>query len=152
MICQIERVALRMESVGRNAVFIRPIKRYRVSLSAWRAWVEIGSSGNPSCQVIVALRMESVGRNPIAGYYRRVHGCPSLSAWRAWVEMCNLFHFIRIEFVALRMESVGRNHFGADPAHCLRASLSAWRAWVEMRKLRLRLRKRLRRSPHGERG
>ena len=87
MICQIERVALRMESVGRNAVFIRPIKRYRVSLSAWRAWVEIGSSGNPSCQMIVALRMDRVSRTPSAGYYSRVHGAPSLSAWRAWVEI-----------------------------------------------------------------
>ena len=35
-------VALRMESVGRNRMLLTDIDRYpNLSLSAWRAWVEI---------------------------------------------------------------------------------------------------------------
>ena len=53
-----------MESVGRNSFLCITTLRKALSLSAWRAWVEIGLFGKL-----------------LTGFYT------SLSAWRAWVEM-----------------------------------------------------------------
>ena len=63
-------VALRMESVDRNSEWLSH-KVYRTwSLSAWRAWIEIGGGGGGVPSSGVALRMESVDRN-----YTRIFGC-----------------------------------------------------------------------------
>ena len=56
-------VALRKESVDRNAYGrINDISRL-MSLSARRAWIEIDFSGTAWVQEFVALRKESVDRN-----------------------------------------------------------------------------------------
>ena len=57
-----------------------------MSLSARRAWIEIGCVGVLGCWSVVALRKESVDRNA------RLWAClclapRSLSARRAWIEM-----------------------------------------------------------------
>ena len=103
------KVALRKESVDRNGMEINGVSYDVWSLSARRAWIEIGRHGHfkflraslsarrawieisiddlePSTTRRVALRKESVDRNL---HYRRV----------------NLFRFK----VALRKESVDRN-------------------------------------------
>ena len=78
------------------------------SLSARRAWIEIGSAWVQEFPELVALRKESVDRNkiriaPINSVSR------SLSARRAWIEMGRC---------------VQRNERGL--------SLSARRAWIEI--------------------
>ena len=79
-----------------------------MSLSAWRAWVEIAFPTFFDTSLVVALRMESVGRN----YCLNRKQC--------------------ITHVALRMESVGRNGVIEIIKVTADASLSAWRAWVEI--------------------
>ena len=57
-------VALRKESVDRNTRRSVEMKLDRTSLSARRAWIEIGSNLSMLCSVgKVALRKESVDRN-----------------------------------------------------------------------------------------
>ena len=81
-----------------------------VSLSSWRAWIEICDS------------------------LRRAHVWKSLSSWRAWIEMktgrmpptpatCRSPHGER----GLKYDS-----HGAAQDH--RRSLSSWRAWIEIRR------------------
>ena len=56
-------VALRKESVDRNAIFQHAVMEHFGSLSARRAWIEI-SRGPRICRSAgVALRKESVDRN-----------------------------------------------------------------------------------------
>ena len=74
-----------MESVGRNSYDITGGVDFMGSLSAWRAWVEMGQYLCSGCACSVALRMESVGRN-----------------YSTQSELSG-------KTVALRMESVGRN-------------------------------------------
>ena len=56
-------VALRKESVDRNAVVDILPERDLLSLSARRAWIEISSSLDDILAGVVALRKESVDRN-----------------------------------------------------------------------------------------
>ena len=57
-------VALRKESVDRNApCTVTNTDRRSGSLSARRAWIEIGNSGTQAEPQKVALRKESVDRN-----------------------------------------------------------------------------------------
>ena len=56
-------VALRKESVDRNASALLVYLALIRSLSARRAWIEISSSGVDFAQDWVALRKESVDRN-----------------------------------------------------------------------------------------
>ena len=59
-------VALRKESVDRNATPVRSQYSHRRSLSARRAWIEITSDVSESESLAeVALRKESVDRNMI---------------------------------------------------------------------------------------
>ena len=78
-------VALRKESVDRNARFRNFGTLRRWSLSARRAWIEIGSAETAKTSIGVALRKESVDRNQVA------------------------VHFVGLSAVALRKESVDRN-------------------------------------------
>ena len=56
-------VALRKESVDRNAGVLFLIDEIQLSLSARRAWIEISTAPATSEPQIVALRKESVDRN-----------------------------------------------------------------------------------------
>ena len=81
-----DRVALRKESVDRNIIIYIKKQGRKLSLSARRAWIEIG------------YRRSS----PLASH-------SSLSARRAWIEMLvPELHLDGIS-VALRKESVDRN-------------------------------------------
>ena len=79
-------VALRKESVDRN---MREDVSYNIketSLSARRAWIEIGASHNFCIFLSVALRKESVDRNSTTRIGKKVENT-SLSARRAWIEI-----------------------------------------------------------------
>ena len=124
------RVALRKESVDRNVPDWAEIARREASLSARRAWIEIGrtsTTGKPSpslsarrawiemaassfrppeaWQSLSARRawIEIHQRTQQSEVYR------SLSARRAWIEICCHALHITAGHVALRKESVDRN-------------------------------------------
>ena len=61
-ICRI--VALRKESVDRNISLNSITYADPLSLSARRAWIEIGTLAAQNLYTMVALRKESVDRNP----------------------------------------------------------------------------------------
>ena len=100
-------VALRKESVDRNGSVISG-SRYKRSLSARRAWIEI--------------RLTDMS----AAWNR------SLSARRAWIEIILPPVDTSSVKVALRKESVDRNLPLILPAVPFRMSLSARRAWIEI--------------------
>ena len=78
------------------------------SLSARRAWIEIGVDFAEDWLNAVALRKESVDRNNIA--LASFRACTmSLSARRAWIEIVVGRSQGRWQPVALRKESVDRN-------------------------------------------
>ena len=60
-------VALRKESVDRNARILDPVNPELVSLSARRAWIEILALRRQLQSPEVALRKESVDRNAFHG-------------------------------------------------------------------------------------
>ena len=101
-------VALRKESVDRNANTAAPLDFFPTSLSARRAWIEIFRRAQRSRCQNVALRKESVDRNDAVGannHKRRV---------------------------ALRKESVDRNSDVEWKIVATYKSLSARRAWIEI--------------------
>ena len=59
----VDWVALRKESVDRNRALLAVVAASVASLSARRAWIEIGIGGAKTMAVYVALRKESVDRN-----------------------------------------------------------------------------------------
>ena len=79
-----------------------------LSLSARRAWIEIGGWKVIDFSITVALRKESVDRN--------CDDVPNLCYHR----------------VALRKESVDRNMYKVAAVHIIEVSLSARRAWIEI--------------------
>ena len=166
-------VALRKESVDRNALPRRLRHSVNRSLSARRAWIEIAIISTWKPQTTVALRKESVDRN--TGYMlpsasistslsaRRAwieigpstakRATPaSLSARRAWIEMQSKATTICALWVALRKESVDRNVVGSTVSVGDKGSLSARRAWIEISRWRRQALPISRRSPQGERG
>ena len=56
-------VALRKESVDRNIMYLLTASAFLMSLSARRAWIEIGAPTTQADKHAVALRKESVDRN-----------------------------------------------------------------------------------------
>ena len=99
-----------------------------LSLSARRAWIEIGSAISGS-------------------RYRR-----SLSARRAWIEITQRTYQQGEKQVALRKESVDRN-IKLDVSYNIKeTSLSARRAWIEISFNPQQWHLAQRRSPQGERG
>ena len=146
-------VALRKESVDRNGYISRHDCFFRLSLSARRAWIEIGRYRHLKFFCAVALRKESVDRNPPVDT-SSVRLSLSLSARRAWIEMGWRLTECLMMYVALRKESVDRNSHGKFPfrsypvalrkesvdRNCKRngrarrpgQSLSARRAWIEI--------------------
>ena len=122
-------VALRKESVDRNAAVACVVAVLAASLSARRAWIEIRLPAPLRCWWMVALRKESVDRNSVCGSHRAARR-KSLSARRAWIEMANLA-------AALALSA---------------ASLSARRAWIEIDNPCNKCSYMMGRSPQGERG
>ena len=98
-----------------------------VSLSSWRAWIEIflwcccqcPSSRSPHGERGLKY-LQSLGQAQI---------CASLSSWRAWIEIELCRRYAR-----------------------MRKSLSSWRAWIEISSARAISLRPSSRSPHGERG
>ena len=82
-------VALRKESVDRNAVIVSALHVNGGSLSARRAWIEIRCSPVLVFTNFVALRKESVDRN-LSALPGKAVTTRSLSARRAWIEMSSL--------------------------------------------------------------
>ncbi len=84
-------VALRKESVDRNAAVLRYPNIIFGSLSARRAWIEMLLPMYLLKYGIVALRKESVDRNAstLLVYLALIR---SLSARRAWIEMGGVTH------------------------------------------------------------
>ena len=122
----------------------------RLSLSSWRAWIEIGLLGVllgnvwslSSWRAWIEMKQERRCRTQTAR--RSPHGerglkyskygeffvsGGSLSSWRAWIEIPTT---------------------GTDRA--AETSLSSWRAWIEIVKPCDLPQYRIGRSPHGERG
>ena len=79
-------VALRKESVDRNAKRLSNALEHLRSLSARRAWIEISVRSHPGKPKAVALRKESVDRNDAMQVIIIIMHS-SLSARRAWIEM-----------------------------------------------------------------
>ena len=94
--------------MDRNLSFPNSIRRCLMSLSARRAWIEIG----------LALR--------------QLQFALSLSARRAWIEIVVLKAPEKPCQVALRKESVDRNLRNRRNKNILLTSLSARRAWIEI--------------------
>ena len=122
------RVALRKESVDRNIKADVSYNIKETSLSARRAWIEIGSADYVQYNYNVALRKESVDRN---------------NSFRKKGQANN---------VALRKESVDRNDEQTEEESAAEESLSARRAWIEIIDDLEPSRTRKCRSPQGERG
>ena len=100
------------------------------SLSARRAWIEIGASHNFCIFLSVALRKESVDRNSTTRIGKKVENT-SLSARRAWIEI----RLIRIDTGSKGSLSARRAWIEmSSPWNDHRAitSLSARRAWIEI--------------------
>ena len=95
--------------MDRNTKKDRQIIKFRVSLSARRAWIEICTWPIWRQRTGVALRKESVDRNLPDGIQLRSH-----------------------RLVALRKESVDRNIQTKDTPKTRKKSLSARRAWIEI--------------------
>ena len=101
-------VALRKESVDRNKDLAGKASALLKSLSARRAWIEIGWIPETADDCQVALRKESVDRNG-SSVLRPDRRVQSLSARRAWIEI--------------------RQSFCRSACYL---SLSARRAWIEI--------------------
>ena len=101
-------VALRKESVDRNAEDWLDAGSLSRSLSARRAWIEMPTRCWIPKTVTVALRKESVDRNIIDYVNDAINGW-SLSARRAWIEIKYVVKDSDFSGVALRKESVDRN-------------------------------------------
>ena len=108
-----------------HACLAQPVK----SLSARRAWIEIISPPSDALRSWVALRKESVDRNPENGSFD-TSVARSLSARRAWIEISMSYNAVKFWVW----------------------SLSARRAWIEIMGMIWRFRMVLCRSPQGERG
>ena len=100
-----------------------------VSLSARRAWIEIGKNIARLNPKTVALRKESVDRN---------------------TRLANIL--VIAAKVALRKESVDRNAADNLDVNSGKVSLSARRAWIEMHHGGIDTKHPTGRSPQGERG
>ena len=123
------KVALRKESVDRNATTLLVYLALIRSLSARRAWIEILMKCQAKKYSGVALRKESVDRNLlVVGSLTMIGG--SLSARRAWIEMV----------------------ITAMTGQISVSSLSARRAWIEIKIWYCGTSIGLSRSPQGERG
>ena len=121
------------------------------SLSARRAWIEIGLR---SCRLDCRPRSLSARRAWIEITFKPciVDTSASLSARRAWIEIGSGTPLPQPGRVALRKESVDRNQNRSKSNRSHRSPLSARRAWIEMAGHPAHGLPRMGRSPQGERG
>ena len=102
------------------------------SLSARRAWIEIGNNSSMLCNVEVALRKESVDRN---AFPFRLSTQKEVALRKESVDRNFLATLLlRMLQVALRKESVDRNIAALCGHSQPRKSLSARRAWIEIKR------------------
>ena len=150
-----DKVALRLESVDWNVLGVdlweswkrrsplgeRGLKYHALncflrntkSLSAWRAWIEIGNNRNQEIITIVALRLESVDWNTAVvgqtaedgtvalhlesvdwntkNFGRGTTYILSLSVWRAWIKIATIIIFARLQSAFFRLEDLDWNMF-----------------------------------------
>ena len=120
------------------------------SLSARRAWIEIG--------VLLGCIKEVLSLSARRAWIEILESkqidpsVMSLSARRAWIEMLVYLALIRYLVVALRKESVDRNLSALPGKAVTTRSLSARRAWIEMLSNDQNAGTSYCRSPQGERG
>ena len=121
------------------------------SLSARRAWIEMGYMKRKSDGFAVALRKESVDRNCEGCLFLRKITM-SLSARRAWIEIAyeNSIPYVYILSLSARRAWI---EIMSDKLYLVSAqSLSARRAWIEIDWASVITAMTSRRSPQGERG
>ena len=124
------RVALRKESVDRNSGLANILVVGAKSLSARRAWIEIGKSHLNTDIAFVALRKESVDRNVAVAL--TVAGL-RVALRKESVDRNTLSGVsMDCQKVALRKESVDRNICVHLTLFIPIESLSARRAWIEI--------------------
>ena len=100
-------VALRKESVDRNAEKMKVGGIDVSSLSARRAWIEIMEDLEPSTtRRSLSARRAWIEIDPVTD---KAWALESLSARRAWIEIICLCRYAGHIYVALRKESVDRN-------------------------------------------
>ena len=131
LLTEYNTVALRKESVDRNEICCQGFRFFWLSLSARRAWIEIGRK----CQDLSLDSSLSARRAWIEIGHLTVgnpHMPKSLSARRAWIEIVKSTPEDAKRWVALRKESVDRNIKGSPYLQIGRQSLSARRAWIEI--------------------
>ena len=124
-------VALRKESVDRNMVVALLAVGRAGSLSARRAWIEIGfvQSTSPTKNTSLSARRAWIEINNVE---TAAKASLSLSARRAWIEIASRRRVSGRALVALRKESVDRNALSALGGTTMPESLSARRAWIEI--------------------
>ena len=122
-------VALRKESVDRNAAMTARCAGLTWSLSARRAWIEIITAAANTWKMWRSLSARRAWIEIASGKCCGLLLAPSLSARRAWIEIFPPYCSPQNKRVALRKESVDRNNL---MIHQKNASLSARRAWIEI--------------------
>ena len=134
MLCSAEKswaVALRKESVDRNSLPLVLILLKIGSLSARRAWIEMGLSWCIRSCLWVALRKESVDRN--STYVTRLPRAQVVALRKESVDRnFDKITSVSSGLVALRKESVDRNILLVLSFRLKLTSLSARRAWIEI--------------------
>ena len=116
--------------MDRNFVPFDVVRPAIESLSARRAWIEIGAPTTQDCthaslsarRAWIEINVRNQPSKPKA----------SLSARRAWIEIKYVVKDSDFSGVALRKESVDRNYYADKDADWVRVSLSARRAWIEI--------------------
>ena len=120
-----------------------------MSLSSWRAWIEIkkGKFFSFTVRSLSSWRawIEIVRR------WHRSESQWSLSSWRAWIEITRILPSMETACRSPHGERglKSRHQHGILAEH---QSLSSWRAWIEIPSRAQCIAARSSRSPHGERG
>ena len=122
-----------------------------MSLSSWRAWIEIrpGVGVRARCASLSSWRAWieiPFTTSKMSSWAKR-----SLSSWRAWIEMHGCCAVCRVEARRSPHGERGLKSTCFGISDRFSGSLSSWRAWIEIAQPQgARLPRR--RSPHGERG
>ena len=103
-----------------------------LSLSARRAWIEIGANADSVTKWSASLsaRRAWIEILPLSAFLPL--SLLSLSARRAWIEIRQAAGLYAGHAVALRKESVDRNALVFAYVNSIIQSLSARRAWIEI--------------------
>ena len=137
--------------MDRNIPKIGTLRNTHKSLSARRAWIEMGGGLGGAAPQGVALRKESVDRN-IVEIHPDGRLTWSLSARRAWIEILSgLWAYLKgVTSLSARRAWIEIQE--TNQASGTAPSLSARRAWIEIISGSMMVHGDLSRSPQGERG